>query len=201
MLRRVLPIPAVCVLLMPAGAAPPKGAVDPAADDKIEKVVAEFLKGVKAGKPDQLVPLAYLLMPNAVPAAAAEALAKPESVELLSLDPKLLTEKPKDDFHGWKVLGRTTVKDDATRKKLAADLATAAESSEGLAAACFNPRHGLRVTRNGKTVDFVICFECWQVKVYEGDKADGFLITDTPQPAFDKVLRDAGVTLPAKPEK
>src|SRR5436305_139997 len=59
MLRRVLPIPAVCVLLMPAGAAaPPKAAVDPAADDKIEKVVAEFLKGVKAGKPDQLVPLA-----------------------------------------------------------------------------------------------------------------------------------------------
>ena len=281
----------------------PVGAADPDADDKTEKVVAEFLKGIKAGKPDQLTPLAgvpwladgqrviadekelkklfgekfgkpadpaldfevrepdqypldeplsaeakklfdrvigkkgwivlvvnkkveqvryvlvrstdagpkvvggpypltYLLMPNAIPAAAAEALAKPDSVELLSLDPDRPKDKPKDDFHGWKVLGRTTIKDDAARKKLTADLAAAAEASEGLAAACFNPRHGLCVTRNGKTIDLVICFECLQVQVFEGDKDAGeFLITDTPQPAFDKVLRDAGVTLPAKPEK
>ena len=82
------------------------------------------------------------------------------------------------------------------------DLAAAAEESEGDAAACFNPRHGLRVTRNGKTIDFVICFECFQVKVFGGDKDEGgFRITDTPQPSFDKVLRDAKVPLAAKPEK
>ena len=145
-------------------------------------------------------PLTYLLMPNVVPAAAGEALEKADAVELLSLDPLRPKEEPKDGFHGWKVLGRTAPKDDATRRMLTADLRAAAGASEGSAAACFNPRHGLRVTRAGKTVDLVICFECLQVEVYEGEKDAGrFLITDAPQAAFDKVLRDAGVPRPTKP--
>jgi hypothetical protein len=30
---------------------------------------------------------------------------------------------------------------------------------------CFDPRHGIRVTRGGVTVDFVICFQCFQAIV------------------------------------
>ena len=44
----------------------------------------------------------------------------------------------------------------------------AAEQDQNVKAGCFRPRHGIRVTLDGKTSDFVICFECWQVKVYEG---------------------------------
>lgn len=201
-------------------AAPLYGAGSRESDGKAENVVGRFLKGGKAGKPERPAPLAgvprlagpsvvgepspltYHLIPNPVLAAAKEMMEKAESVELLSLDPERPKEKPKDEFHGWKVLGRTVVKDDAPRKKLTADLLAAAEASDGSAAKCFNPRHGLRLTQKGKTVDLVICFECLQVRVFDGDKDGGkFLITDTPQAAYDKVLRDAGVPLPAKPDE
>lgn len=61
--------------------------------------------------------------------------------------------------------------------------------------ACFNPRHGIRVSHNTKRTDFVICFECLQVKVH-GEGQGDFLVSDFPKAIFDKVLRDAGVPLP-----
>jgi hypothetical protein len=72
-----------------------------------------------------------------------------------------------------------------------------AESKGG--AKCFLPRHGIRVTADGKTIDLVICFECSWIYIYYGDK-DGPHVTTSggPQPAFDKVLKDNGVPLPKK---
>jgi hypothetical protein len=131
-----------------------------------------------------------------IPAGARTALEKADQMELLSTDPASQQEKPKDDFHGWKVLGRTQIKDADTRKKLVAALKKGVGENDGMAAACFHPRHGIRATQGSKTTDFVICFECFQVQVYAGEKRDGsFLTTDSPQPVFDQVLREAGVPL------
>jgi hypothetical protein len=125
-----------------------------------------------------------------------------EQFELLSLSPERLQEKPADAFHGWKVLGKTTVKDAEARKKLVVAFKKGVEANDGIAAACFNPRHGIRVTHEGKTTDFVICFECFQVQVFAGDKQiKGFLITASPQVTFDSVLKEAKVPLPEKPNK
>jgi hypothetical protein len=146
--------------------------------------------------------LTYLIMPNPIPEAATGALDKAGTLELVSLNPERPRERPRDNFHGWKVLGRTAVKDKEKCKRLAAALRRGVEESEGVAAACFNPRHGLRVIRDGKPVDFVICFECLQVQVFEGNRSlKGFLISGSPERAFDKALRDAGVPLAAKPGK
>jgi hypothetical protein len=50
--------------------------------------------------------------------------------------------------------------------------------------------------------DFVICFECFQVKAFRSGKGEsGFLITDSPAPLFDEVLKAANVTLAEKPKK
>src|SRR5262249_56401493 len=76
----------------------------------------------------------------------------------------------KDGFHGWKVLGSTTVKDAETVKKLAAAFKKGVEENNGIVAACFNPRHGIRLTHDGKTVDLVICFECFSVQEFVADK-------------------------------
>jgi hypothetical protein len=141
-------------------------------------------------------PITYLLMPNRIPNRAREALARADGVEVLSLDPERQKEKPTDGFHGWKVLGRTVVKDEETRKKVLAAFQKSIEESEGLRAACFKPRHGLRLHHQGKTLDLVICFECFQVHVDEGN--EGFLITASAQPVMDKVLVDAGVPRPQK---
>jgi hypothetical protein len=146
--------------------------------------------------------MAYLLAPNPIPEAAARALEKADTAELYSLDPDPRREKEGGGFHGWTVLGKTEVKGQAARKELLGALRRSADANETGPAACFNPRHGLRLTAGGKAVDLVICFECLQVQVHDGsDKATGFLISAGPQPAFDRVLTAAGVPRAGKPEK
>ncbi len=136
---------------------------------------------------------------NRVPKAAKAALQEGDRVELFSLDPPRLEEKPPDHFHGWRVLGKTLIKDAAVRKTLVGAFLQGVEDSDGAVAGCFNPRHGIRVAHKGRITDFVICFECLSVKVHTGDeKEGGFLIADSPQGAFNKILADAKVPLPKK---
>lgn len=133
---------------------------------------------------------------NDIPSPTLQALQNAEHYELLSLNPSREEVKDADDFHGWRVLGRTTVDDAATRKRLTDALRAGARANDGMVAACFNPRHGIRVTRSGTTTDLVICFECMSVKVFGADQAGvQFLTTADPQPTFDDVLGKAGVKL------
>ncbi len=125
---------------------------------------------------------------NKLPEAAANILAKADTIELLALDP----EPAKEGFRGYKILGKTELKGDAKKGLMAAF----EKGSEGPIdpAKCFNPRHGLRATHDGKTVELVICFECAQFKVHMGDdKGQTLLVNKMPQAAFDKALKDAGI--------
>jgi len=119
--------------------------------------------------------------------------------DLLSLNPERTQDEPPKSFHGWKVLGKTTVTDAAARGKVVAAFKDGVEASTPLAAGCFRPRHGIRLTHDGRSFDFLICFECLFVQVFEGDRPERvYRITGSPQRAFDRVLRDAGVPLPTK---
>jgi hypothetical protein len=140
---------------------------------------------------------------NRIPETVERLLGKAELFELYSLDPELKTDKAgnavkvKDGFHDWQVLGKTEVKGEAERKRLADALRLAAEDNFGMAAACFIPRHGIRLKGGGKTVDLVICFQCFSVQVFvDGERKEGFLTTGEPQQAFDAMLKSAGVKLP-----
>jgi hypothetical protein len=144
--------------------------------------------------------LTYLLQPNKIPDATREIFEKAEEFELISLNPDSFKLKPEEGFHGFEILGKTVVKNTERRKKLVSAFEKGVEESIGTSALCFNPRHGIRVTHNKKTVDFVICFECLQVAVFLGEKREMVLIADSPQPIFDQALRDAGVPLPAGPK-
>jgi hypothetical protein len=128
---------------------------------------------------------------------------KAVTVELLSLDPigidKIDDVPEKDRFHGYRVLGRTTLKDAEQRKAVLGALDKGIKDSDGQVARCFNPRHGIRASADGKTVDVVICFECLSMQAYlDGKRNGGALTTRGPQPVFDRTLRDAGVPLPPK---
>src|SRR5262245_51900338 len=93
-----------------------------------------------------------------IPEAVKTALEKADQFELISLDPSE-RDKPADGgFHGWKVLGKTLVKDKDGRKKVLDALAKGVADNKGEAAKCFIPRHGLRVVHDKKTYDLVICF-------------------------------------------
>jgi hypothetical protein len=134
---------------------------------------------------------------NKLPDDAAAVLRKAEQLEIYSLEPN--RENVADGFHGWRVLGTTTVKN-AKGKDLLDALDQGIKANEGEVAACFNPRHGIRAKAGESTVDVVICFECLSLKVISGGKNASVLTTRSPQGAFDKVLKEAGVPLPKAAE-
>jgi hypothetical protein len=105
------------------------------------------------------------------------------------------------EFHKHPILGSVLIVDPKTRIELNSALRSGIHASVGLEAACFDPRHGIRVTRGKTVTDFLICFECEQVEVWR----DGTMIarmhtTGSPQPVFDRVLQSASVPLAPRPD-
>jgi hypothetical protein len=140
--------------------------------------------------------------PHQIPADAKAILEKAGNFELLSLD--LLT--PQDDskgtFHGWKVLGKKAIDKAEVRKTLVEVFKKGVAEYKGMGKPCFFPRHGIRVQHEGKSADFLICFECENVRVYvNGDGEQEFLVSGSPAQTFNNVLKEAGVKLPAQPKK
>lgn len=97
-------------------------------------------------------------------------------------------------FHGWPILVETPLDADRRRAALAAiDRAIAEKNAQLRArrrsdAACFNPRHGVRAVRGGKTVELVICFECLKMDVHAGGPPRRVGITEAGQPGLDALL-------------
>jgi hypothetical protein len=125
---------------------------------------------------------------------------------LYSIDGNYYPEgkKPKTDetFHGFPVLGKVEVTDAGKRQELIGAVKVGIYTSYiGASAACFNPRHGVRLVRNEQWVDYVICFECGNVDGYSS--ADEKVKVMHPRMALkdvlNKYLTDAGV--PLAPEK
>jgi hypothetical protein len=142
---------------------------------------------------------------NKLPSAAMSILEKAEEIELISLDPghpEKDERPPKGDYFGWKELGRTTIEDAETRRRVVSAVATGLAEATGAGANCFDPRHALHASHKDKTVEILICFQCSQVLVYVNDKRqDPYLaISGSPQPVLDKILADANVPLAPKPE-
>ena len=123
---------------------------------------------------------------NHLPETALAILEQADKFELLGLDPRPL--QAGDGFHGYAIVERTEIKDQATRKKLISALMASMQASHGDVAICFNPRHGISATSKGRQADLVICFECLQAKLY-GDRKGEFLVTASPQKLFDGVLK------------
>ncbi|HCO22988.1 MAG TPA: hypothetical protein DIT97_07985 [Gimesia maris] len=74
-------------------------------------------------------------------------------------------------------------------------------ANPGIVAACFSPRHGIRVKYKDQQHDFVICFECYHAIWYTDDQQrEGFNPTDAPTDAFNHVLKTAEVPLPEPPK-
>jgi len=132
-----------------------------------------------------------------LPKAAISILDESERTVLWSLAPILLEGGEKEEtFHGWKVLGKTVLADKEARQKVLEALDAGTKDASG-SAFCFDPRHAIRASSRGKTVDLVICFECWRIKVYLNGRATGHdvAISDASRPVFNQVLREAKIPL------
>jgi hypothetical protein len=112
---------------------------------------------------------------------------------------------PEQEFHGYPILGQTKV---ALTDQLKTVISTIDESGRhwtGGVAACFNPRHGIRVIKNGESHDLLICYECFSAILFRGSKQTGVIhfATDprlTPRPAYlNGALIRANVKMPPPP--
>ena len=122
----------------------------------------------------------------ALPANLAVPLEQATGWELISIDPGW-SDPPEPypagtiTLHGYPVIGRMKITEDAVREKLLAELQQAAVNS-GSAAACFAPRHMLRVEHDGQTVDLLICFPCNNASGYiDGKRQKLFQIAPDPK--------------------
>jgi hypothetical protein len=138
--------------------------------------------------------VAYCTWPGGgVPSTTWDVLDRADEWELYSLFPDTRNTELSERFGDWPVLGKTTVRDPAVRERLRRALAAATPRYEAFNGAnCFWPRHGVRATHAGRTVELAICFECQHI--YQGDGEHSGVSPDA-QPVFDAVLRDAGVRL------
>ena len=138
-------------------------------------------------------------VPNRLPDVVRDVLANADRFELLSLNPDGGPTREPGHFWGWGVLGSATVETPGTRDEVVVALERGIAENEGWVAACFDPRHGIRASREGATVELVVCFECAQVYIYPNGKwAGSVLITGSPEPVFDRILSAAGVQLAPK---
>ena len=133
---------------------------------------------------------------RSLPPVAEQALRNATDFELLSLDPDR-ANADSNGFHGWKVLGKTTITDAGVRNNLIAAFKDGIPRRNIEPVDCFNPRHGIKLVSDGITHEFVICFECYQVEWHSPRSTrGGFQITSTPQATFDRILKDSNVPLP-----
>ena len=128
-----------------------------------------------------------------------KSIADAEKVTLYSLDFRT-DQEPGDAgrFHGYPVLGSIDVSDASRRGAIVAAMSDGIERFRGESGHnCFWPRHGIRAERGGKATDYVICFECAQIEVYDanGSKIHSMLTTKQPQPTLDRPLKAAGIAL------
>ena len=132
---------------------------------------------------------------NRMPESASAALDNAAGVELISLDPSH-DSQIQDAYHGCKVLGSVIVSDPSIVHSLVDSLKLGVAEHDGAVAVCFNPRHAIKFTVDGKLYEFVICFECLQV-IWSADSEpqEPFLVSGSPQAVFDRVLNSSGVEL------
>jgi hypothetical protein len=130
--------------------------------------------------------------------AARSILDGADHFDLYSLEPWTDAGTEGERLHGRLVLGKTTISDPTKRSELLARL-DAGIADQGKGAKCFDPRHAIRATYAGKTVDLVICFECGWVYVYlDGKEVKQEEVNSGIQPTFDEALTAAGVPLAKK---
>jgi hypothetical protein len=123
----------------------------------------------------------------------------PDRLTLYSIDGRQddHDDKPGPDsgktFYGYPVLGKVAIDDPKRREALIVAFNRGIARSDGTMANCFWPRHALRLEKDGKVTDYLICFQCLQFASYPGQ--GGGAIDRSPQPTFDDELKRAGIPL------
>lgn len=137
---------------------------------------------------------------NRLPEDALDALHGADSAVLYSLEPYEPLPMPSPPgspapvLHGYAVLGEVRL--DGERLQAAAtEFEAAIDRDEGILAMCFDPRHALRVTRDGHTYDLLLCYACGRAQVYRDGERIATLGAAGSDKPLNRLLADAGVAV------
>ena len=135
------------------------------------------------------------------PAAVWAIFDNADKLTVYSLEHNMDNTVAKDKtFHGYPIIGETNVADDKTKTEIRAGIVNGL-AYDGPEAKCFLPRHGVHAIVDGKAVDLVICFECYQIEVYSTldssaePKKYSLPTSDAAKATLNKVLTDAKIAL------
>jgi hypothetical protein len=103
--------------------------------------------------------------------------------------------KATESFHGRPVLGKVEIKSAESRSEIVQALKRSTQDLDHGGADCFWPRHGLRVEKDGETTDYVICFECYWIKVYIGGEIMNVVTKQDPQELLNRLLEEANIPI------
>lgn len=122
----------------------------------------------------------------------------PDQLTLYSIDgsdyPKESEPKTSEKIGRFPVLGKVEVSDPIVREQILSELRQGIVES-GTAAKCFWPRHAIRIVTKGRSIDYIVCFECSQILVKEGARSKIILTSEHARSYFNKVLEEAHIRL------
>ncbi|HSI82973.1 MAG: hypothetical protein ACAI35_19430 [Candidatus Methylacidiphilales bacterium] len=133
-----------------------------------------------------------------------EALQNPGKVTLYSLDPLRMNSVEQRQHEGealyqYKVLGKTPLSAGQAKEAIA-EFKTAVTLWDGDWAKCFNPRHALRIERDGgQSYDLLLCYECSRMLAWKDGKYMFHYGVGGQPEKLNALLSAAGVPLAKKP--
>lgn len=114
------------------------------------------------------------------------------------VDDPATTQVFADQYCGYEVFGKIEITDNQTKREILQSIQNGIDESDGTVASCFWPRHAVRTIEQGIATDYVICFQCLQVRIIKDDSVSNVPITRTPSKFLDKLLIDNGIPLAPK---
>ncbi len=123
---------------------------------------------------------------EAFPSNSYQTFSNGKKLTLYSIEPFKKFENS-EKFLNYSVISKSEIHDGSFQKFLKhAFLNDASTTLQG--AACFNPRHGLRISDGSETLDILICYECGNFATIFGDKKGEGNLIGTSKALLDNAL-------------
>jgi hypothetical protein len=135
-----------------------------------------------------------------IPSNARQCLFNPSEMILYSIDPTHGFKPTKNElaFHSFKILGSLPIDDANTKLAFANEVKRIVFIFDPLRSMCFNPRHAIRVANEKESYDFLICFECDIMEVYQDEKTIATVNINGTSNLFNELLEKAKIPLAPK---
>lgn len=161
-------------------------------------LLAVFVIGCSPAKPTTPEFVEHTRPTPASPSAVERLKPVQDELILYAIDPfQRPMESDNDDkqFRGYLIVGKVAITEPAGRQEILKAIADGFTEGPQVPAACFWPRHGVHVVTNGKSIDYVICYECLGARIYTAEGTSGKTTAATHQAVLNAPLAAAGIKL------